>query len=246
MAVTGSGQVSLANLATEFGGSSANRSLGDYYATAGGGLVHSRPNSNVPTSGMIKLSNMYGSTKVTELAITSGTNNYNISTATSDQTRPVVLTIGNVTIGSSSTGTPAMRTGTGWSSGTAVYIINGGSIVGATGANGSNGSNGSAGSSGSTGSTGGNGTSGGGGGYAGTWGGNDAGGNGGGGGAGSNGGTGGAGGTGTAGGTGGAGGAGGVAVVEALEALEVLALVAAEVAVVQLCGGRVIVTQQAQ
>jgi hypothetical protein len=58
MVLQSSGQISLANLATEFG-DSAPHSLSEFYR--GGGLVsNSATNSNVPTSGTISLANFYG------------------------------------------------------------------------------------------------------------------------------------------------------------------------------------------
>lgn len=58
MALQTSGAISLLNIATEFGGTSPH-SLSEYYR--GGGLVPNTPaNTNVPTSGVISLSNFYG------------------------------------------------------------------------------------------------------------------------------------------------------------------------------------------
>lgn len=58
MALQTSGAISLLNIATEFGGT-APHSLSEYYR--GGGLVPNTPaNTNVPTSGVISLSNFYG------------------------------------------------------------------------------------------------------------------------------------------------------------------------------------------
>ena len=76
----------------------------------------------------------------TELTISSNTNNYDIGAAVlaagGDKATNVQLTINpGVTVGSTSTSTAAMYTGTGWSSGTTINIINNGSVVGASGSN---------------------------------------------------------------------------------------------------------------
>lgn len=64
MVLQTSGQISLANLATEFG-DSAPHSLSEFYR--GGGLVSSSTtNSNVPTSGAISLANFYGAQAAVE------------------------------------------------------------------------------------------------------------------------------------------------------------------------------------
>ena len=72
----------------------------------------------------------------TILSITSSTNNYDISSVVSNQNLDVILTINSgVTVGSTSTSVPAMKTGTGWGSGTTITIINNGSIIGKSGTN---------------------------------------------------------------------------------------------------------------
>lgn len=58
MALPGSGTITMAMIAAEFGGS-APHSLGEYYR--GGGLVPNiGPNAAIPTSGQISMSNFYG------------------------------------------------------------------------------------------------------------------------------------------------------------------------------------------
>ena len=74
----------------------------------------------------------------TELTISSNANNQNLKTLTlaagGTVDNSVIVTINNgVTIGSSSAGTPALITDTGWSAGVTITIINNGSIVGANG-----------------------------------------------------------------------------------------------------------------
>jgi hypothetical protein len=76
----------------------------------------------------------------TVLTISSNTNNYDIGAAVlaagGDKSTPVILTINSgVTVGSTSSSTAAMYTGTGWSSGTTINITNNGSIVGFAGQN---------------------------------------------------------------------------------------------------------------
>ena len=68
MAITGSGQVSLADLQTEFGGSNPI-GMDEYYRN--GGLVPSGA-STVPTSGEIELSDFYGQSAYTPTAATGG------------------------------------------------------------------------------------------------------------------------------------------------------------------------------
>ena len=157
------------DLVPEFGGS-APHALSEYYG--GAGLVPAGANPNVPTSGEVQLSDFYGSVAATVLTISSNTNNYDIGAAAisagGDKNTPVILTINSgVTVGSSSTGTASMYTGTGWGSGTTINITNNGSIVGASGSNttGNPSSGGGSGGNGGSGSGGGgsNGGSGGGG-----------------------------------------------------------------------------------
>ena len=127
----------VSDLVPEFGGS-APHALSEYYG--GAGLVPAGANPNVPTSGEVQLSDFYGSVAATVLTISSNTNNYDIGAAAisagGDKNTPVILTINSgVTVGSSSTGTASMYTGTGWGSGTTINITNNGSIVGASGSN---------------------------------------------------------------------------------------------------------------
>ena len=147
MALQTSGQISLANIAAEFGGS-APHSMSEYYG--GGDNVPAGANPGIATSGEINMNSFYGGVAATVLNITSNVNNYDIGAqaiaAGGDKSTPVILTINaGVTVGSTSTGTAAMYTGTGWSSGTTINITNNGSIVGASGSN----STGTAGSGGS-------------------------------------------------------------------------------------------------
>ena len=142
MALQTSGAISLANIQTEFGGSNPI-SLSEYYG--GGTYVPAGANPGIATSGAINMNSFYGGVAATVLTISANVNNYDIGAqaiaAGGDKSTPVILTINaGVTVGSTSSGTAAMYTGTGWSSGTTINITNNGSIVGATGSAGSSGS----------------------------------------------------------------------------------------------------------
>ena len=135
MALQTSGAISLANIQTEFGGSNPI-SLSEYYG--GGTYVPAGANPGIATSGAINMNSFYGGVAATVLTISSNTNNYDIGAAAiaagGDKSTPVILTINaGVTVGSTSSGTAAMYTGTGWSSGTTINITNNGAIVGASG-----------------------------------------------------------------------------------------------------------------
>ena len=142
MALQSSGAISLSDIQTEFGGSNPI-SLSEYYG--GGTYVPAGANPGIATSGAINMNSFYGGVAATVLTISSNVNNYDIGAqaiaAGGDKSTPVILTINaGVTVGSTSSGTAAMYTGTGWSSGTTINITNNGSIVGATGSAGSSGS----------------------------------------------------------------------------------------------------------
>jgi len=155
MAIQSSGQIEISELAAEFGGSEPHQ-LSEYYG--GGDLVPQGANPNCPTSGEIQMSDYYDAVAATVLTCGSNTSNYNIKTAVQnaggDLNTPVILTISNgVTVSSTATNTPAMKTDTGWGSGVTINITNNGSIVGASGSNtsaspGSGGGSGGAGGSG--------------------------------------------------------------------------------------------------
>ena len=138
MAVKGSGALSILNdIVAEFGGD-APHSLSEYYG--GGTYVPAGANPGIATSGQINFGSHYGAVAATVLNITSNVNNYDIGAqaiaAGGDKSTPVILTINaGVTVGSTSSGTAAMYTGTGWSSGTTINITNNGSIVGSSGSN---------------------------------------------------------------------------------------------------------------
>jgi hypothetical protein len=162
MAIPTSGSIALTALQTEFGGSNPI-GINEYYR--GGGLVpDSSVNSSVPTSGAVSMSNFYGAQNRNTISITisSNTNNYNLFSNLGGGyiagLTDVVVTINNgVTIGSSSTGSPAF-TVSGFTSGDTVSITNNGTIVGRGGTGGTGGivTSGGAGTAGSSGSNGGN------------------------------------------------------------------------------------------
>ena len=136
MAIQSSGQIEISEIAAEFGGS-APHALSEYYG--GGDNVPQGANPGVPTSGEVQMADFYDAVAATVLTIGSNVANVNIKTLTTnaggDQATPVILTIDSgVTVSSTSTGTPAMITDTGWSNGVTINIINNGSIVGASGA----------------------------------------------------------------------------------------------------------------
>ena len=138
MAVKSSGSLSLTtDIVGEFGGT-APHSLSEYYG--GAGLVPAGANPSVATSGQTNMGSYYDAVAATVLTISSNTDNYDIGSAVTsaggDKNTPVILTINSgVTVGSTSSGTAAMYTGTGWGSGVTINITNNGSIVGASGSN---------------------------------------------------------------------------------------------------------------
>lgn len=137
MAVKSSGTLALGgDIAEEFNDEQPN-SLSEFYRGGSAG-VSAGANPNVPASGAIDFSDMYGAIGATVLTISSNTNNYDIAgavqSAGGDLNTPVLLTVNSgVTVGSTSAGTPAMYTNTGWGSGVEITITNNGSIVGASG-----------------------------------------------------------------------------------------------------------------
>ncbi len=153
MALPSSGTITLAQIQTEFGGSSPT-SLSEYYR--GGAYVTSN-NTNVPTSGTISLSNFYGAARLFSFTISSNQTNANLRSlavaAGWDQSAPVAATIGSgVYISSNSTGTPALTVDGSFPAG--VTLINSGFIVG-MGGNGGAGANWNGNGAGAAGSAGG-------------------------------------------------------------------------------------------
>lgn len=148
--------ISIGNIQTEFGGSNP-ASLSEYYRGGNGGTAlvpANQPTSAtdgtpISTSGLIRVGMFRGTTKnVTPIAVTltisASTSDYNIRTAAvaarGGVTTEVLAVTVNVSSGvyvySSSTGTFAMDTGTGWVSGSTITLNNAGVIVGQGGAGG--------------------------------------------------------------------------------------------------------------
>ena len=148
MAIQGSGQIKLTELATEFGGT-APYSLKAYYR--GGGRVPSN-NTNVPASGAIGLKNFYNAVNRVTAVQTFATNTtqtaLNVSTLPgyiAGITDVTVYVSSNVYVYSTSTASPAL-TITGATAGDTITLINNGFIIGMGGAGAS--TNGGAGSAG--------------------------------------------------------------------------------------------------
>ncbi len=161
MALQNTGSISLGDVNVELGNSRTTT------INMGGSAVRGLFDRS---SGECKLAlHGRGKANATSLTISSNTNNYDISAAlvsaggSLTDGVPVRVTINSgVTVGSTSTSTPAMKTNIGWSSGSTITIVNNGSIVGTSGSYGNGaGGNGGGGNSGS-GGAGDSGTSGGG------------------------------------------------------------------------------------
>ena len=136
MAVKSSGALSFAtDIVGEFSDSTPH-SLSEFYK-GGGKVPNAAGNGNVPTSGAISMGNFYGAVNriAISLTISSNTNNYNIYSQRGATyvagVSDVTLTINSGrTVGSTSTGTHALDTGTGWISGDTITIVNNGTIKG--------------------------------------------------------------------------------------------------------------------
>lgn len=131
MALQSSGQISLGDIATEFG-DSAPHSISEFYR--GGSLVGSS-NTSVPASGEISFDDFYGAAAIQTFTLTPGTTtNYNILTAataagfTNGSGDNIVVNVNGLV-----TGSPAMRTGAINGSNVTVNILSGGRIDGDTG-----------------------------------------------------------------------------------------------------------------
>ena len=132
MTIKSSGSsLAISEIAAEFGGSTPH-SMSEYYA--GGDNVPSST-GDIASSGSNAMSNFYGTSNriIITLTISGDTANYNIfsnkggtySAGLSD-----VTLVNNATISSSSTGTAAVDTGSGWASGDTITIDNNSTIVG--------------------------------------------------------------------------------------------------------------------
>lgn len=139
MALQGSGQIKLTELATEFGGT-APYSLKAYYR--GGGRVPTN-NTNVPASGAIGLKNFYNAVNRVTLSQTFATNTtetiLNVSTLSGYAAGAADVTIyvsSNVYVYSTNTANPAL-TITGATAGDTIRLVNNGFIIGMGGNGGS-------------------------------------------------------------------------------------------------------------
>jgi len=143
MALAGSGTISFANLRDEFSpGSNTSVSISDYYLN-GSKLKPKAGDNNathlaagVPTSGAVSISDYYSKAVGYKFTISSDATNQNLSTIFGDDfdldyKKEVVINSG-VTVGGTSTGTPAINIPSG-GAGT-ITITNAGDIVGKGGA----------------------------------------------------------------------------------------------------------------
>lgn len=137
MAIQSSGQIKISDLVTEFGGT-APHGLAEYYR--GGGLCTNN-NTNVPTSGEIKLSQFYSATGAVTVTCSNGQTDLSADTLFgSDFTGsiPKILIIpSGAEIGATSISARALTVPTGM--GGTLDIQNSGTISGAGGAGGSGG-----------------------------------------------------------------------------------------------------------
>ena len=145
MTIKSSGSsLAISEIAAEFGGSTPH-SMSEYYR-GGSNVPSASSTSGIAASGAITMSSFYGTSNrigIT-LTISSDTNNYNIynnrggtyAAGLSD-----VTLVNNATISSTSTGTAAVDTGTGWTSGDVITIDNNSTIVGDGGDGGAGSSN---------------------------------------------------------------------------------------------------------
>lgn len=134
MALPSSGVIKFSNIATEFVDSTPYK-FSKYYK--GGALVpNASQNTNVPTSGAIKLSNFYGAVRRIAVTVTiaSNTTNYTLNTAAvpgyiAGITDVTFVVNSGVYLYSTSTATPAL-TVSAFTSGDTITITNNGYIMG--------------------------------------------------------------------------------------------------------------------
>lgn len=133
-------------IADEFGGTPADN-LSEYYR--GGGLVPDTiANAGIPTSGIIRIGNFYGSSSrnIVNVTITGNTQNYDVfanrgPTYVAGVTDLTLTVNPGVVVGSASTSSFAMLVPSAFSPTDTVRIVNNGTIIGmgGTGGRGSNG-----------------------------------------------------------------------------------------------------------
>ena len=148
MALQASGQISLADIRTEFGGGSGQIALGDFYR--GGSHIRAKAGNNnatnlaasVPASGTIDFNDFYSTAKAFRYTYTSGATNQDASSVFGsdygvDYPKEIVINSG-VELGATSTGQEALQINSGLSG--SMTVTNNGTISGAGGsANGGSG-----------------------------------------------------------------------------------------------------------
>ena len=133
MTIKSSGSsLAISEIATEFGGSTPH-SMSEYYA--GGSLVSSGTGSIASSGSAITMSSFYGTTDRVAITLTIGSNTANYSIFSNKGGTYVagfadVTLVNNAVVSSSSTGTAALDTGSGWTSGDTITIDNNSTIVG--------------------------------------------------------------------------------------------------------------------
>lgn len=145
MTIKSSGSsLAISEIAAEFGGSTPH-SMSEYYR-GGSNVPSASSTSGIASSGAITMSSFYGTSNrigIT-LTISGDTSNYNIYNnrgGTYVAGLSDVTLVNNATISSTSTGTAALDTGTGWTSGDVITIDNNSTIVGDGGDGGAGGGN---------------------------------------------------------------------------------------------------------
>ena len=135
MAIPSSGSLAFSAIQTEFGGSNPI-SMSEYYA--GGDNVASGTSGDsgtIPSTGTIALSEFYGSTARVAITLTISSNTANYSIFSNKGGTYVagfadITLVNNAVVSSSSTGTAALDTGSGWTSGDTITVDNNSTIVG--------------------------------------------------------------------------------------------------------------------
>jgi hypothetical protein len=145
MALQGSGVIRFSDLAAEFSDSKPY-SMSEFFR-GGSRVPNASQNNNIPTSGVIRLSNFYGATRriTVNLTIASNTTGYNLKTAASSAGYQAGITDINLTVnsgvylGSTASGANYALTVSGFASGDIINVTNNGYIIGAGGKGGNGG-----------------------------------------------------------------------------------------------------------
>ena len=142
MAIQGSGQIKISDLVTEFGGT-APHGLAEYYR--GGGLCTDN-NTNVPTSGEIKLSHFYSASGAITVTCSNGQTDLSADTLFGSDyttsTAKILVIPSGAEIGATSISAKALTVPTGMAG--TLDIQNSGTISGAGGVGGTGATGGSA------------------------------------------------------------------------------------------------------